>query len=290
MIDKAPRLEHGMNKIDGKVLDEYRRQTYYLTDTLQVRSPEQAVQFVNERGFVFFWPVKGFEIPSLWKAVAGDRPVPNQHDDPGHVTWGWKDSMLDKKKWYYGKLLRRKATLVSLELIPYFYALSERLGDLDDYLLQYDEGKLTFEEKSIAEALLKHGALNTIELRKRASLSAPTAKARFERALAALQRGLWVLPVGVAEAGAWRYSHVYELFDRWYPEVVSRARGIPRDNARQQLVLTYLNSVGMSTTDEIVKLFQWGSQKTQRAVEELVANGSIVPTNQELLATKRLFA
>ena len=49
-------------------------------------------------------------MPSLWTAVAGDRPVADAHDDPGHITWGWKDRSLDKKIWYYGKILRRKAT------------------------------------------------------------------------------------------------------------------------------------------------------------------------------------
>ena len=28
-------------------------------------------------------------------------------------TWGWKDEALDKKWWYYGKLIRDKATLIS---------------------------------------------------------------------------------------------------------------------------------------------------------------------------------
>jgi hypothetical protein len=277
-----------MGSIDEQLLEKYRKETYRLNSGRQVRSPAEAVQFINERGFVFFWPVKGFELPSLWKAVAGDRPVPNEHDDPGHVTWGWKDSMLDKKRWYYGKLLRKRATMVSMEIIPYFYALSERVGDLDDYLLLYDEGKLTFEEKTIAEALLKHGALNTIELRQKALLSAKSAKSRFERALASLQGGLWVLPVGVAEAGAWRYSFIYELFDRWYPEVVNQAREISRKDAYQKLISLYLESMGVASSKEIGHLFRWETDIVMETLEGLVASELVLPVGEDKWAAARL--
>jgi len=277
-----------MGRIDETILKKYRNKTHRLLPGIQVKSPEGALQFVNERGFIFFWPVKGFDLPSLWTAVSGNRPVPNDHDDPGHITWGWKDSMLDKKRWYYGKLLGRRATLVSLELIPYFYALSERVGDLDDYMLLYDEGRLTFEQKSIADALLKHGALNTIELRQKAQLSATSAKSRFERALAALQNGLWVLPVGVAEAGAWRYSYLYELFDRWYPEIISRARSITRQEAYRKLISVYLDSVGVSTVKEIGRLFRWEKKIVLRALEDLAAKASVSLVDEESWATSGL--
>jgi len=279
-----------MASVDDIVLSNFRSRTYRLLSEDQVKSPEQAVQFVNERGFIFFWPVKDFDLPSLWTAVAGDRPVPNEHDDPGHITWGWKDSMLDKRRWYYGKLLRRRASLVSLDIIPYFYTLSDRVGDLDDYMLLYEEGRLTFEEKSIAEALLKFGALNTIELRQKAQLSASSAKSRFERALAALQSGLWVLPVGVAEAGAWRYSFIYELFDRWYPQVISKAREITRQEAYRKLSSLYLDSVGVSTTKEIRRLFRWKKNAIERALEDLFAESSIIRLGEDHWASSGLLA
>ncbi|MCK7520523.1 MAG: hypothetical protein MZV64_23930 [Ignavibacteriales bacterium] len=57
----------------------------------------QASTFVNRRGFVFFWPISGIDLPSLWTAVAGDRPVADKHDDPGHITWGWKDGATRQK-------------------------------------------------------------------------------------------------------------------------------------------------------------------------------------------------
>ena len=43
--------------------------------------------------------IKGIAFPSLWTAVAGDRPFADEHDDPGHVTWGWKDTAPGQRIW-----------------------------------------------------------------------------------------------------------------------------------------------------------------------------------------------
>ena len=119
-------------------LQAYRAVTYRTSDALRIKTKEEAIAHVSDRGFVMFWPIKGIEMPSLWAAVAGDRPVADAHDDPGHVTWGWKDSLLDARRWYYGKILRRKATIISLDIAPFFYALSENYGSPEeDYLYQY---------------------------------------------------------------------------------------------------------------------------------------------------------
>jgi hypothetical protein len=106
-------------------LGAYRARTYRTLDALRITTKEEAIAHVDARGFVMFWPINGIEMPSLWAAVAGDRPVADEHDDPGHVTWGWKDALLDARRWYYGKILRRKATILSLDVVPFFYALSE---------------------------------------------------------------------------------------------------------------------------------------------------------------------
>jgi hypothetical protein len=277
-----------MMDLDEDLLRQYRRETFRLKPERRLKDIDDALTFVEERGFIFFWPMKGVDLPSLWMAVAGERPVAAEHDDPGHITWNWKDTMLDKRGWYYGKLLRGRATLVSLSVIPYFYALSERVGDLDDYMLAYEAGMLTWEEKSIAEALLHHGALHTIELRRRANLSATSAKSRFERALSALQRGLWVLPVGVAEAGSWRYAFIYELFDRWFPNVLSQAREITGREAYQRLASHYLNSVGAVSEKGISRLFRWQKEPTRRALGDLEAAGLAHPVGDGRWVTARL--
>ena len=260
-----------MLTVSAAQLKAYRAKTYRLRPALKLKSTAEAVKFVNQRGFVYFWPIKGVELPSLWVAVAGNRPVADAHDDPGHVTWRWKDSMLGARQWHYAKLLRGKATIVSLKTLPYFYALSENYGDREqDYLQQYAEGRLTQEAKVIFETLLHKGALDTVTLRREARMTSPESNARFERALTELQTGLKILPIGVAEAGAWRYAFIYELVDRYFPDLAEQARDIGRAEARAHLIDLYLRSVGAATEKQIAQLFHWKPDEVARGVAGLL--------------------
>jgi hypothetical protein len=232
------------------------------------------LRFVNERGFIHFWPIKGIDLPSLWTAAAGDRPVADEHDDPGHVTWGWKDEALDKRIWYYGKILRRKATLISLEVAPFFYALSENFGSPEeDYLIAYREGRLSQAAKQVYEALLDRGAMNTLDLRREAKL-ANAKESEFNKALEQLQSDFKILPVGVAEAGAWHYSHIYEIVPRHFPELPERARRISESQARMELLALYLKSVGAAQIRAVNRLFGWANDAADRTVKKLVENSA----------------
>jgi hypothetical protein len=261
-------------------LDEisHRREfNYRRSAERRVRSVEEARAFVEEVGFCHFWPIKRAELPNLFHAIAGRvRSVPMEHDDPDiSKCWGWKDQALDKRWWYYGKCLRRRATLISLAELPYFYALSENYGSLDDYRQEYADGRMTAEAKAIYEAILGHGPLDTIRLRREARMSAKSAKSRFERALVELQMGLKVLPIGIAEAGAWRYAFVYELLPRWLPDIPERARAIGRGEAHRHILLRYLRTVIAATPAQVARLFGWNADETERAAARLEEAGEI---------------
>lgn len=250
-------------------LKKYRYQTYRLEPELRLQTLDDAVDFIEERGFITLWPIQGIDLPSLWSAVAGDRPVASNHDDPGHVTWGWKDNMLDKRRWYYGKLLRGKATLVSLDTLPSFYALSKRVADLDDFREAYHAGHLTREAKLIANVLLERGPTNTVRLRQITQLTNKESKSRFNKALTDLQRGLWILPVGVADAGSWRYAFIYELLDRWLPDVSKRAHSMTAQKARATLVDSYFRSVGAAESAGLRKVMGWSREDTNESILNL---------------------
>jgi hypothetical protein len=265
-----------MPTLDLEHLTIYRAGTFHLPPAPRINSPAQALDFVNQRGFIYFWPIKGIDLPSLWTAVAGDRPVPNEHDDPGHKTWGWKDDALDKRIWYYAKVLHRKATMISLDVAPYFYALTENYGSPEeDYLLAYQEGRMTQAAKLIYEVLLDVGRMNTLDLRNAAHMS--NAKdSEFNRALEDLQKDFKILPVGVAEAGAWRYAFIYEITARYYPELPEQARFIGEGEARQKLVELFFRSVGAAQARDVGKLFGWKPELVQRTLEKLDGQGIIV--------------
>jgi hypothetical protein len=267
-----------MPTLDLKKLKSHRAKTFRLPPSPRVTSPKAALEFVNTRGFVYFWPIKGIDLPSLWTAVAGDRVVADKHDDPGHITWGWKDNALGKKTWYYAKILRKKATMISLEIAPYFYALSENYGSPEeDYLLAYEEGRLTQAAKQIYEALLKEGTLNTIDLRRAAKLT-NAKESEFNKALEVLQADFKILPVGVSDAGAWKYSFIYEIVTRHYPELAERARFISEAEARRKLAERYFVSVGAARESDANKLFGWPKELMARTINSLVEKRILLET------------
>jgi hypothetical protein len=257
-----------------------REYNYHRTPERRLRTVEDARAFVDEMGFCFFWPIKDIELPNLFHAIAGRvRPVPMEHDDPDiSKCWGWKDDSLDKRYWYYGKLLRRRAMLISLDYLPYFYALSENFGELTDYLQEYEDGLMTAEAKSIYEAILENGPLDTVRLRREARMSAESAKSRFDRGLVELQIGLKVMPIGVAHTGAWNYAFTYELFQRWFPEIPEQARAIKRTEARRVLVQGYLDNVVAADRKMMAKVFhvlKWTPRELDRTIAALLEEDAI---------------
>jgi hypothetical protein len=263
-----------MHMISRSKLDAYHAITFRTARGLELKSPQQAIDFVNERGFIFFWPVKGYAFPNLWEAVAGDRPVADEHDDPGHITWNWKDSLLDKKVWYYARVLKRKNTIISMDAIPYFYALSPNYGDpQEDFADQYRQGMLPMETKLIFDALVRKGPLDTLSLRKEARLTGSNSTSPFNRALDILQQQLMVMPVAISEAGAWKYAFVYDLTHRHLPELPEKARFISESRAMEFILRCFFTSLGAASLKQVIKLFPWGSELTRNALDRMTQSG-----------------
>jgi hypothetical protein len=285
-----------MNTLSFQTIQKYRNKTYLLIPGQQLKDINSAVNFVKERGFVHFWPIKGVELPSLWTAVAGPRPVADAHDDPGHITWGWKDDSLGKKIWYYGKILRKKATMIDLAITPYFYALSKNYGDpVDDVQIQYEEGKLTLEAKSIFNAVHQNGPMDTVAIRRATNMTNKESNSRFDRAIIALQTDFKILPVGISDAGGWRYAFIYDLVHRYYPELPEESRYINERDARCKLLKTYFKSVGAAQLRDVLKIFQWKVDQTQQTLDflanknELISNLKIKSEQGEWFSTPDLF-
>jgi hypothetical protein len=144
---------------------------------------------------------------------------------------------------------------------------------------EYEEGRLSAEARAVYEALLEQGPLDTVRLRREARLSTQGARARFDRALVELQVGLKILPVGVAEAGAWDYAFVYELLPRWFPEIPAQARTIGRSQARRVLVQRYLDNVvaaDRATISRVFHVLKWTPTELERTINTLLQERTIL--------------
>lgn len=263
-------------------IDKHQQHTFRFTPKRRISTLSTAVKFVDERGFVAFWPISGTRFPSLWGAVAGDKPVPNAHDDPGHVTWGWKDSMLGKGKWYYARFLKQKNTFISNAMLPNFYALSPNYGEYEsDYLISYQQGQMTAEAKAVYEALLTEGPLDSLALRKASRMLNESSSSRFNNALTWLQLHFMIMPTGVSEAGAWNYAFIYDITARFLPDLVDRTRYIDDESARQAILTAYLETTGFATERELKSMLRWAEEDLRLALERLPEmNGDIVRTDK----------
>jgi hypothetical protein len=254
-----------------------RDQRYRRSQKLRLRTADDIRGFVNDVGLCLLFPVNNIEIPNVYQAVCGapkDTDTTLRDANIG-LTWNTKDGALDKRWWYYGKLIKSKATLVSLDLFPNFYALSDNFGDPDDYLAEYVAGTLSADAKNIYEALLREGPTHAIQLKRKVNLYGDEVKTKFDKAVQELQNSLKILPVGVAEAGAWRYAFIYDLLWRWLPDVPAAAQKLGRAEARVNILSRHLNNVVYATPKELARTFGWRANEVQAAVEQLVARGEV---------------
>jgi len=277
--------------VSQKQIHQYRSNTYRIKPDIRLHTIIDAVNFVNERGFMFFWPITGLDLPSLWCGVAGDRPVPNNHDDPGHITWRWKDDLLGKKKWFYAKILLRRSTIISLKLIPYFFALSQSVHEcLEDITYIYEQGKISTEEKQIFKALTLSGPLDTITLRTQSNLSAPESASRFNRALELLQRDFRIMPSGISQNGRWRYAYIYQTVYTVFPELIERSLQISKEEAINTILRSFFQSNGAGTIKEIQKLFRWSEPDINVSINSLIISGEIIQAITDAGKDRDIFA
>jgi hypothetical protein len=132
-------------------------------------------------------------------------------------------------------------------------------------------------------------------------MSAESAKSRFDRCVRAkpcrrrqgfakrkaklcwlfavkLQVGLKVIPIGVAQAGAWNYAFVYEILQRHFPDLPAQARPIGRAEARRVLVLRYLDNVVAADRKMVAKVFhvlKWTPKELERTIEGLTERDAV---------------
>lgn len=263
--------------IDLAEIEQQRLDLWRARPHLAIHTCDEAERWINRMGFCFIFSSEGVDLPNLRDAIAGSQGSAGYHDPASGRAWDWKDSLPVEKRVFLGKLLRKKPTFVSLELLPYFYALSENYGDAEtDYLDQYEAGKMSVEAKQIYEALLRDGPQPTSTLRRAVGLNSKTGNPRFDKAIVELQSSLHIVKCGISDANRWKYCYVYDVLPRWLPEQVEAAGTIKTRDAMRKLISTYLRMVFISTQTAIVRLFGWNANLTERIITEMKQDGILV--------------
>jgi hypothetical protein len=254
-------------------IDLYREETYRSSPDKRLQTKEEAVDFINQRGAILFHPAKDIEFPSLWVAKAGNRPVPNEHDDPGHITWSWKDELLGQRKCYYGRLLGQKMSFLSIQMLPSYFRLSRNIEYENDYLRLYQMGEMSYETKRIFECLLAEGPLDTLLLRRKAGLWGKENQYRYSKALNWLQTEMMVMPIGIAEVGRWNYGFILDIVPRFFHDLSDQSLTMTRNDAKDKVLENIVTSLGATSEINIRRILRWSPVEITRTINHLEEKG-----------------
>jgi hypothetical protein len=240
----------------------------------RVRTKRAALAFVDHVGFCYAFTGGPGGLPGLFDVLA-TRSI----DRKWTWAWQWKDDLATDKKLFYGKVIRRKPTYISLRYVPYFYALTGNVGARDDHLQAYREGRLSLLAKDIYEYLRAHGTCSTWTLR-RQFVTRGGVGAAFHRALADLQNHLLIGKVAESEGGT--YSFIWDTFDRWLPQSIRAAARITGAQAAAHILERYLQTTGAIPVSQIARLFDWPPPLVAEAERALAETVVRVPIDGEV--------
>src|SRR5207247_11388230 len=109
------------------------------------------------------------------------------------------------------------------------YALARGRQRAGDDGAEDDAGRLAHAARRIMGAMVRERAQYTRGLRANVFMLEPTKTREFERAMAELQQGLWV--VKSEERYEPTFSYRWDLVESWLPEAVAAGRRMSRDAA-----------------------------------------------------------
>lgn len=239
----------------------------------RVSGPEQVLRLVDQLGFCHAFtpeppdhPFPVAAVPALFELLPTD-----DEDTRWDWAWTWKDSFLESGRLYYAKLVQRKPTYVSSQMLPRFYAMVGNLGDEDDCLNAREEARIGAFACTIYERIAASGPTSTIELGRHFAVSRTT----LDRALTELQTAMLLVPAGTRPEGPRRYTYVWDTFARRFPAAVAAAASLARSRATEEVVLHYLQLAGAASEQHICRALPIPAFLVTNALNQLQSRGLV---------------
>ena len=259
------------------LLERRRERRFRRARELRVSDERQALAFVDDVGFcsTFYCFPEG--VACLWEAVAGRArprwPRHSHHDAAVGLTWRLKDSLPAAKRVYYGKLLKGRPLLVALDVFPAFYALVRGRQRARDYRAEYEAGRLSQPARRLMDALAREHPQYTGDLRANTFMLGAHRTREFERAMAELQGGLWI--VKTEERYEPTFSYRWDLLEAWLPAAAAAGRRLGRERALEHLIARYLDAAVFTRALTLKRLFALPAAEIARAIRTLAARGAV---------------
>jgi hypothetical protein len=258
-------------------IESWRDRIHRRLPSRAVRTKRNALAFITEVGFCFAFKSENSELPCLWHAACGARnplmPKHTHHDPAISFVWEMKNVLPAEGKVYYGKLLKRRPMMVSLDYLPYFVALAHRTGLKGEYEKEFLKGRLSATARDIMEALHDSSPQTTKGLKLATGNHARGARMHFDRAIAELQEKMFIVKVAELDDP---FTFVWAPFRSTYAAQVRKARSITPEVARTRILERYFRSQLVSSVPAIARLFRWERQAIFQTLGFLVRDGIIM--------------
>jgi len=263
--------------MDQAALLRRRRRNFRQLPSRRVRSARSALAFVEAVGLCSTFHRFPEGLGCLWEAVVGRAaprwPRRSHHDDGIGLTWELKDVLPARRQVYYGKLVKGRPLLVALDLFPAFYALVRGKQRARAYRQEYDAGRLSLNAKRIMDCLVRESPQYTRGIRAECFMLEPGKTREFERAMAELQQGLWV--VKSEERYEPSFSYRWELLEAWLPDRVAEGRRLSRAAALDRLVARYTVGAIYTSRAHLRRLFALPADELEASIARLVRAGTL---------------
>lgn len=209
----------------------------------KVHTPEDLVRFVDAVGCC------------TTKELPGYPDFPNQDEVMGKINpdvpdpWFWKDDLHTEKRIYYTRVFGGQPGFISYTLLSVLIATN---GAVADELLY--SGALSPEAQEIYHAIDAHGPISTKDLKR---LLSPDAKRSASRVLIELDRKFLITKTDIAGRTRGTYSYIWDLVERWVPELLVAADRLGRKQA-VELLSEHLAAFGVSPESKFYsKVLGW---------------------------------
>ncbi|RJP75449.1 MAG: hypothetical protein C4532_00465 [Candidatus Abyssobacteria bacterium SURF_17] len=250
--------------ITKKDIAEYRRTLWREAPGTSLKTLRDAARFIDEVGMCLLFACRDIPLPKLYYCSADEAD-----------WWAWKDILQARKLAYNGRLVRRKATLVSMQLLPAFLAIYLTGGGYIMYEEEYYWGKLGQLANQVAEYLDRNGPTPVDSLRKAVVPAGKEHTRRFHNALFELQSKFKIVSAGL-EDRSWGVR-VLDLFVNWVPATVERkAEKLPRDEAIRRILTALVNTAGAVPEAMVPRLFGWSPEESLHAIDTLASHGAVI--------------
>lgn len=246
----------------------FRRHRQAPADGEQIRSSEEALEFLKRSGYCLLTPKQGMILPTLAQIA-------------GEPFRRWKDEIIKRKAIYYGRPFRRRSGFVRLDLLPSLYALSPTAAFDGDRFELYKRRFLSADANRIAGIVFAKGPLPTRALRRESGMAGHQHHYRFLRRLAEAETRFLIVKSGITTIEASHYSYLWEPFASVYAHSVDTSADISADEAASTVITSYLELVGAASIRQITVTFTLNEAYVRYMADQLAENRTIARHTDE---------